>query len=71
MPLPADFTAAAFLIAAALRAGLRVVEVPARLHVRRAGGSKMRILRTIRAHLRLLRDLSVTASDSNRETDRS
>ena len=71
LPLPADFTAAAFLIAVALRAGLRVIEVPARLHARRAGGSKMRVLRTIRAHLRLLRDLSVTGPDSNRETDRS
>jgi len=59
-PPPADFTAAAWLLAAALAQGMRVVEVPARLRVRRAGRSKMRLLRTIRAHLRLLYDLPVT-----------
>ena len=60
LPAPDDFTAAAYLIAAALARGLRVVEVPARLRVRRAGRSKMRLYRTCRAHLRLLRDLPVT-----------
>ena len=45
----------------ALREGMRVVEVPAVLRARRAGGSKMRVWRTVRAHLRLLRDLPVTA----------
>lgn len=60
LPAPDDFTAAAFLMARALQRGGRVVEVPSTLHVRAAGGSKMRILRTIRAHLRLLRDLRVT-----------
>jgi len=67
LPLPADFTAAAFLLARALRAGLRVVEIPAVLRVRAAGASKMRVLRTIRAHLRLLRDLAVTPSGENRK----
>jgi dolichol-phosphate mannosyltransferase len=60
LPAPADFTAAAWLLAAALAAGLRVREVPARLRARRAGRSKMRLLRTAAAHLRLLRDLPVT-----------
>jgi len=60
LPAPKDFTAAAYLLANALAKGLRVVEVPARLRVRREGKSKMRLLRTIRAHLRLLRDLPVT-----------
>jgi dolichol-phosphate mannosyltransferase len=65
LPAPDDFTAAAFLLAKALAAGLRVVEVPAVLRVRRAGSSKMRLVRTIRAHLRLLRDLPVTAKRPN------
>lgn len=60
LPAPDDFTAAAYLIAKALAKGLRVVEVPARLRVRRAGKSKMRLWKTVRAHLRLLRDLPVT-----------
>jgi len=60
LPAPDDFTAAAYLVARALAKGLRVVEVPARLRVRRAGASKMRLWRTVRAHLRLLRDLPVT-----------
>jgi len=62
LPVPDDFTAAAALMAAAVRRGWRVVEVPAVLKVRALGGSKMRVGRTIRAHLRLLRDLSVTPS---------
>ncbi len=60
LPAPDDFTASAYLIAKALAKGLRVVEVPARLRVRRAGKSKMRLWKTVRAHLRLLRDLPVT-----------
>jgi len=60
LPVPPDFTAAAALMASALRRGWRVEEIPAVLRARAAGGSKMRILRTIRAHLRLLRDLAVT-----------
>ena len=62
LPAPDDFTASAYLLAKALAAGLRVVEVPATLRVRRAGASKMRLWRAIRAHLRLLRDLPVTPS---------
>lgn len=61
LPAPDDFTAAAFLVARALARGLRVAEVPARLRARGKGSSKMRLLRTIRAHLRLLRDLPMTA----------
>ena len=64
LPAPTDFTAAAFLLARAVGLGLRVAEVPAVLRVRAAGGSKMRVLGTIRAHLRLLRDLSVTPERS-------
>jgi dolichol-phosphate mannosyltransferase len=60
LPAPGDFTAAAYLLAAALGRGLRVAEVPARLRARSSGRSKLRLLRTIRAHLRLLRDLPVT-----------
>ena len=60
LPAPDDFTAAAYLLAKALASGLRVAEVPATLRVRRAGTSKMRLLKAIRAHLRLLRDLPVT-----------
>ncbi len=65
LPLPSDFTAAAYLVARALRSGLRVVEIPAVLRVRASGTSKMRIARTIRSHLRLLRDLSVTPPGDN------
>jgi len=65
LPAPADFTAAAYLLAKALAQGLRVVEVPARLRVRRAGSSKMRLFRTARAHLRLLRDLPMTPPGAN------
>jgi len=62
LPVPEDFTAAAYLMAAAVGRGLRVVEVPAVLRARRSGRSKMRLWRTIRSHLQLLRDLPVTAS---------
>jgi len=62
LPAPVDYTAAAYLLVAALARGLRVVEVPATLHVRRAGRSKMNLFGTIRAHLRLLRDLPVTTA---------
>ena len=66
LPAPDDFTAAAYLMATALRRGLRVTEVPARLRVRAQGSSKMRVLSTIRAHLKLLRDLSMTAAEQDR-----
>ncbi|MHC4973106.1 MAG: glycosyltransferase family 2 protein [Planctomycetota bacterium] len=64
LPAPDDYTAAAYLLAAALQAGRRVVEVPAVLRVRSKGRSKMRVRRVIGAHLRLLRDLPVTAPGS-------
>ncbi|MCZ6786992.1 MAG: glycosyltransferase [Planctomycetota bacterium] len=57
LPAPDDFTAGAYLLARALKEGLRVAEVPAVLRVRRAGKSKMKVVSTIRAHLRLLRQL--------------
>jgi dolichol-phosphate mannosyltransferase len=62
LPAPDDFTAAAYLAAAAVGRGLRVVEIPAILRARVRGRSKMKLLRTMRAHLRLLRDLPVTRS---------
>ena len=65
LPAPDDFTAAAWLMARALGEGWPVEEIPAVLRVRSGGASKMRVLRTIRAHLRLLRDLPVTAKGSN------
>jgi dolichol-phosphate mannosyltransferase len=64
LPAPDGYTAAAYLLAAALQAGLKVVEVPAVLRVRSKGRSKMRVRRAIGAHLRLLRDLPVTAPGS-------
>jgi len=66
LPLPDDFTAAAYLVAGALRSGLRVAEIPAVLRVRTEGSSKMRVMRTIRSHLKLLRDLSVTPPTDDR-----
>ncbi|MHC4547201.1 MAG: glycosyltransferase family 2 protein [Planctomycetota bacterium] len=68
LPTPDDFTAATWLLAAALARGLRVVEVPAVLRARRRGSSKMRLGRAIRAHLRLLHDLPVTAPGSKSGT---
>ena len=65
LPAPDDFTASAYLLARALQKGMRVAEVPAVLRVRSSGSSKMRLFRTIRSHLRLLRDLSVTAKRNN------
>jgi dolichol-phosphate mannosyltransferase len=49
-----DFTAVADMMLRALVQGYRVVEVPAVLGVRVHGVSKMRVLRVIRAQLRLL-----------------
>ncbi len=66
LPPPDDFTAAAWLMARALQQGLSVIEVPSVLKVRASGSSKMRILSTIRSHLRLLRDLSVTPAADDR-----
>ena len=66
LPPPDDFTAAAWLMARGLQARLTVVEVPSVLKVRAVGSSKMRILSTIRSHLRLLRDLSVTPPADDR-----
>ncbi|MER3400930.1 MAG: glycosyltransferase family 2 protein [Thermoflexus sp.] len=48
------YVAVAEIMAKALRAGLRVAEYPTTLRVRRFGRSKMKILRTVLAHLRLM-----------------
>ncbi len=63
--MPTDFTAAAYLVAAAVARGWRIHEVPAVLRPRPAGRSKMRLFRTIRSHLRLLGDLPVTPKNDN------
>lgn len=49
-----DFTAVADMMLRALVQGRRVVEVPAVLGVRQFGQSKMRVLKVIAAHLRLM-----------------
>ena len=51
------FPAAGEILGRLLVAGHRVVEVPSTLRARTAGESKMRILRTIRGHLRVARML--------------
>jgi len=52
-----DFTSIAEMMLKALKQGMDVREVPAVLSVRRFGESKMKTLRVIRAHLRLIRRL--------------
>ncbi len=55
MVIEADgYVAVAEIMAKAIRGGFRVAEYPAVLRVRRFGRSKMKILRTILAHLRLM-----------------
>lgn len=49
-----DFTAVAEMMLKALKQNKKAVEVPAVLSVRRFGESKMKTVRVIRAHLRLL-----------------
>ncbi len=51
------FPAAGEILGRLLVAGCRVIEVPSTLSTRTAGESKMRILRTIRGHLRVARML--------------
>jgi polysaccharide deacetylase family protein (PEP-CTERM system associated) len=51
------FLGIAETIARALLGGLRVVEVPATLEARLLGRSKLKVLRTITGHLRVLREL--------------
>ncbi len=48
------YVAVAEIMAKAIRLGFRVAEYPTTLRVRRFGRSKMKILRTILAHLRLM-----------------
>lgn len=48
------YVAVAEIMARAIRAGFRVAEYPTTLRVRRFGRSKMKILRTILDHLRLM-----------------
>jgi len=51
------YVAVAEIMAKAIRRGFRVAEYPTTLRVRRFGRSKMKILRTILAHLRLMAHL--------------
>ena len=53
------FVAVAEILLRAIRAGYRVVEVPMTLHTRVSGTSKMKIARTIAAHLGLMARASV------------
>lgn len=51
------FVSAVEILFSAARKGYRITEVPMVLHARSIGQSKMKIARTIRTHLRLMRDL--------------
>jgi dolichol-phosphate mannosyltransferase len=48
------FVSASEILIHAAEAGYRIVEVPMTLHSRKIGQTKMKILRTIRGHLRLI-----------------
>lgn len=48
------FVSASEILIRAAEAGYRIVEIPMTLHARRIGQTKMKIVRTIRGHLRLL-----------------
>ena len=53
------FVSAVEILFSAARQGYRITEVPMVLHARTVGQSKMKIARTIRTHLKLMRDLVV------------
>ena len=53
------FVSATEVLVRAAEQGYRIVEVPMTLHARNIGRSKMKILRTIRGHLRLLYTIAV------------
>ena len=55
----AGFRGVAELLVSAIQNGSRVVEVPARLEVRRHGYSKMRTFRVMRSHLRFMGRLAL------------
>ena len=48
------FVSASEILIRAAEAGYRIVEIPMTLHSRKIGHSKMKIVRTIRGHLRLI-----------------
>jgi dolichol-phosphate mannosyltransferase len=48
------FVSASEILIRAAEAGYKIIEVPMTLHSRKIGQSKMKILRTIRGHLRLI-----------------
>jgi glycosyltransferase involved in cell wall biosynthesis len=64
-----DFLATAEILARILRNGGRVIEIGSRLRDRTTGSSKMRILRTIRAHLGLLARLRAGRLDPDWHED--
>ncbi len=51
------FVSASEILVNAARQGYRIVEVPMTLHARRTGHSKMKVARTARAHLQMMRSL--------------
>jgi dolichol-phosphate mannosyltransferase len=53
------FVSAAEILIRAAEAGYHIVEVPMTLHSRQIGQTKMKVLRTIRGHLRLIATMSV------------
>ena len=52
------FVSASEILIRAAEAGYRIVEVPMTLHARKIGQTKMKIVRTIRGHLRLITSTS-------------
>jgi glycosyltransferase involved in cell wall biosynthesis len=58
-----DYLATAEILARMIRGGHRVIEVASALRVRRTGSSKMKVLRTVRAHLGLLRRIATGRLD--------
>ena len=60
------FVCAAEILVRAGQKGYRIVEVPMTLHSRQIGQSKMKVLRTTRAHLRMMKSLVTGAVTSNR-----
>lgn len=53
------FVSASEILIRAAEAGYRIVEVPMTLHARKIGQTKMKILRTMRGHLRLIASTTV------------
>src|SRR5581483_4061068 len=61
------FVSAAEILVAASRRGYEVIEVPMILRGRAIGRSKMKVMRTIGTHLRMLSGLVVPSADASKE----